>query len=295
MDESVVDESKLEEVEIVALSLESVCAVDMSYVVVDVEGSVSLLKSRISTVEGDVEPSKDVIGTDCVIVDVYTEGKSVGVCVSSSNSVVCIVDVVVKPIGVVVLERNVEPSVVSTFSVAGELNLLSKGVVKLQSRSPMGVCRHSQNIPLKSFRHEHEKSSTPSTHFPPFAHLQRMKINYNQVDEMFFVAFFRRVHTLDRFDIHHIDIRTFLRGNLARNNRPVDPLPSNTMHCFCMVNRCILECLLRNWDRCTQLHKRMHTLPTCQRKRLRSSKESFHTHQLRCCRSDLSIQGHNRT
>lgn len=171
MDESVVDESKLEDVEVVTLSLESICVVEMSYV--EVDGSVSLLKSRISTVECDVKPSKDVVGTDCVIVDVYTEGKSVGIRVVSSSSVVC--PVVVVETNEVVLERKVEPSVVSTFSVAGELNLVSKGVVKLQSRSPIGVCRHSQNIPLKSFRQEHEKSSTPSTHFPPFAHLQRIK------------------------------------------------------------------------------------------------------------------------
>lgn len=62
MNKSVVDESKLEEVEVVVVSLESMCVVDISYI--SVAGSVSLLKSRISTVEGDEEPSNDVIGTD---------------------------------------------------------------------------------------------------------------------------------------------------------------------------------------------------------------------------------------
>lgn len=51
--------------------------VDDSRSLVAVAGSVVLLKSRTSSVE-EKEPSIDVVGTDCVIVDVYTEGKSVG-------------------------------------------------------------------------------------------------------------------------------------------------------------------------------------------------------------------------
>lgn len=80
----------------------------------------------------------------------------------------------VEPIALV-LDNNIGESVVtSIFGVVVVLNFVSNGDVKLQSRSPLPVGRHSQNIPLKSFLHEHEKSSTPSTHFPPFAHLQQM-------------------------------------------------------------------------------------------------------------------------
>lgn len=70
---------------------------------------------------------------------------------------------------IVVVLRSVGSDDESSFGVVEYLALVA--LVKLQSRSPLGVWRHSQNIPRKSFLHEHEKSSTPSTHFPPFAQL----------------------------------------------------------------------------------------------------------------------------
>lgn len=82
-----------------------------------------LLRSRTSSVEDDkVELSKDA---DCVIVDVYTEGRSVGICVVSP----CSVDWPKVELITVMLDSSVVSLDESILGVVDEKGRASLGVV----------------------------------------------------------------------------------------------------------------------------------------------------------------------
>lgn len=65
----VVESVELKDVEVISLS-----CVELSKLKV-----VDLVRSTSSIVEYEIELSKVIVGTDCVIVDVYTKGASVGI------------------------------------------------------------------------------------------------------------------------------------------------------------------------------------------------------------------------